>query len=145
MHIKVKRLHELAKLPTYAYDSDAGADLVAAWLKPDFHRGYTIYGTGLAFEIPKGYVGLIYMRSSVSEKNQVLANAVGVIDAGYRGEVTVRMKPTASGAGRYEVGDRIAQLIIQPVEQHSFEEVSELEQTDRGTGGYGSSESKSNA
>ena len=144
MEIGFKKLHEKAVIPSYAYPGDAAVDLVAAWLKPDFHNGYTTYGTGIALEIPEGYAGFIYMRSSVSNKNQVLTNAVGVVDSGFRGEIMFRFKPTASGAGRYEVGDKLGQLVIMPVPKLEFIEKEVLSETVRGTGGYGSSGEKSN-
>lgn len=103
-------------------------------------HGNIVYGTSLAFELPEGYVGLLFPRSSISKYDLRLTDAVGVLDAHYRGEVTFKFKPTGFlECSHYEVGDRIGQLIIMPIPEIEFEEAEELSQTDRGTGGYGSS------
>lgn len=137
--VKVKRLSPDAVLPKYAKANDAGQDLTA--ISKVETQKYIEYGTGLALEIPRGYVGLIYPRSSLSNYDMVLANHVGVIDADYRGEIKFRFKKTNEGAYAkyYEVGDRIGQLIVVPFPVVQWEEVSELEETERGSGGYGSS------
>lgn len=141
MKIKIKKLVENAVLPTYAKSGDAGLDLTAtSWNLDDY--GNFVYHTGLAIEIPEGYVGLVFPRSSVSKKKLFLTNAVGVIDSGYRGEITAKFKKLDlknEKSSFYEVGERIAQLIILPYPQIEFEEVKELTKTERGTGGYGSS------
>lgn len=141
MKIKIKKLVENAVIPTYAKSGDAGLDLTAtSWNLDDY--GNFVYHTGLAIEIPEGYVGLVFPRSSVSKKKLFLTNAVGVIDSGYRGEITAKFKKLDSKNEKssfYEVGERIAQLIILPYPQIEFEEVKELTKTERGTGGYGSS------
>lgn len=141
MKIKIKKLVENAVLPTYAKSGDAGLDLTAtSWNLDDY--GNFVCHTGLAIEIPEGYVGLVFPRSSVSKKKLFLTNAVGVIDSGYRGEITAKFKKLDSKNEKssfYEVGERIAQLIILPYPQIEFEEVKELTKTERGTGGYGSS------
>ena len=107
--------------------------------------GNVVYGTGLAFEIPEGYVGLLFPRSSNAKKDLLLSNSVGVLDSGYRGEVTFKFKPCEvfekpdlTYPEKYEVGDRIGQLIIIPYPHIEFEVVEELSDTDRGAGGYGS-------
>jgi dUTP pyrophosphatase len=154
MKVKFKKLSDNAVMPKKAHPTDAGFDLVATSREID-DNGNIVYGTGLAFEIPEGYVGLIYPRSSISKKNIALTNAVGVVDAGYRGEVMAKFKPVPMvgrciegmacvGFGEecihaYAVGDRIAQLIIMPIPDIEFKEADELTATDRGTGGYGSS------
>lgn len=100
-----------------------------------------VYHTGLAFEIPDGYVGLVYPRSSVFAKNLIMTNCTGVIDSGYRGEVLAkfkRLKADPRSGSIYENGNRIAQLIIMPIPAIAFEEVSELSDSDRGTNGHGS-------
>ena len=100
-----------------------------------------VYGTGLAIQIPEGHVGLVFPRSSISKKDLILSNSVGVIDCGYTGEIMFKFKRTLVGdslANIYEIGDRIGQIIIIPIPRIEFEEVSELEQTERGQGGYGS-------
>lgn len=136
--VKVKRLHEDAVLPIRAHSDDAGADLVA--VSRDFKNGNHIYGTGLAFQIPEEYALLIFPRSSVRKYDLSLANCVGVIDSGYRGEVMVTFRPTKEGNREiYNVGDRVAQAVLVPVSLCEFEEADELTETTRGEGGHGSS------
>lgn len=142
MKVKIKRLNELAVIPKYAKDGDAGLDLVATSKEYDT-IGNVVYGTGIAVEIPKGYVGLIFPRSSISKYVISLSNAVGVIDSGYRGEISCKFKPTLGfkdeKAGRdYNVGDKICQMIIIPYPAIEFEEVSELSDSERGEKGFGS-------
>jgi len=137
--VKIKKLVSEAIIPQYSKPGDAGLDLVATYIKIEDHQnyGYYEYGTGLALEIPEGYAGLIFPRSSISNTGMILTNSVGVIDSGYRGEVRVRFK-YVKGTKSYEVGDKIAQLIIIPYPIVEFEEVEELSNTDRGDGGFGS-------
>jgi dUTP pyrophosphatase len=140
MKVKIKKLHPDAKIPSYAKDGDAGMDLTATCRFED-ESGNMVYATSLAFEIPKGYVGLLFPRSSNSKKDLYLTNHVGVIDSGYRGEIMFKYR-LSIGKGNpkiYDIGDRIGQLIIIPYPQIEFEEVSKLSDTERGTGGYGSS------
>lgn len=152
IQVKIKKLHPDAVIPRYAKPGDAGLDLTAVSRTFD-EDGNVVYGTGLAFEIPEGYVGLVFPRSSLSKKDIALSNAVGVVDSGYRGEVTAKFKPTNyfncyEDCGRivecphygsiYGIGERIAQMIILPYPQIEFEEVDELSQTERADGGYGS-------
>ena len=139
MKVRIKRLSENAVIPTYANPGDAGLDLVATYVKVEDHNkyGFFEYGTGLAVEIPEGYIGLIFPRSSISKTGMMLANAVGVIDSSYRGEIKLRFK-YISGTNSYEVGDRVAQLIILPYPIVEFEEVQELSETQRSSGGFGS-------
>lgn len=134
MILKIKKLNEDAVVPAYANTGDAGMDLTAVSIT----RGdrFIQYNIGLAIEIPEGYVGLLFPRSSISKKDQMLANSVGVIDSGYRGEIGVRMR--GSQGLIYEVGDRVAQLIIVPYETMELEVVDELAESERGVGGYGS-------
>ena len=122
-------------IPKYATIGDAGLDIVA--ISKHVTDEYTEYGTGLAFEIPEGNVCLIFPRSSLSKKDLVLANHVGVLDSGYRGELKFRFKKL--GEEVYEIGDKIGQLIIIPYPKVEFEEVDELSDTSRGSGGFGSS------
>lgn len=155
MKVKIKKLSENAVVPKYAHDTDAGLDLVATSKKVE--DGCIVYGTGLAFEIPEGFVGLIFPRSSLAKKHLTLTNSVGVIDSGYRGEVTFKFRPsmdirdydgekvtwnTSMGVINtftdYNVGDRIGQLIILPYPKIEFEEADELSKSERGEGGYGS-------
>lgn len=93
MKVKIKKLHKDAVIPKYAKQGDAGLDLTAVSCEYDEY-GNIVYHTGLAFEIPEGYVGLIFPRSSICKKDLSLTNAVGVLDSGFRGEVTAKFKPT---------------------------------------------------
>jgi dUTP pyrophosphatase len=140
MNIKIKKLHEQAVIPSYSKEGDCGLDLTAISVstidKSKF--GYIEYDTGLAIEIPEGYVGLIYPRSSLSNTGLILANHVGVIDQNYRGSIKCRFKAVPN-TDIYSVGDRIAQLIIQPCPKIEFEVVDELSDTDRNDLGFGSS------
>jgi len=139
MQVKIKKLHNNVVIPKYAKAGDAGLDLVATEIinKDPFQ---ITYGTGLAMEIPAGFVGLVYPRSSIRKYDLSLTNCVGVIDSGYRGEIQAtfrRHKGVASND--YEVGDKIVQIIIVPYPPIEFIEVDELSETERGTGGFGSS------
>ena len=136
LSVKIKVLDTKAVLPKYAKDGDAGMDLTAISIDRVGINEFK-YGFGLAFEIPKGYVGYVFPRSSCYKKEQLLTNAVGVIDSGYRGEVSAVFKGV-SYENNYKVGDRVAQIIIMPIPYVTFEEVEELSDTERGTGGYGS-------
>lgn len=135
MKVKIKKLHENAVIPKYAQDGDSGLDLTATSINYDDH-GNAVYGTGLAIEIPKDYVGYIFPRSSISKKTLALTNSVGVIDSNYRGEIMLKFK--FSNISIYSIGDRIGQLIIMPIPYIELEEVEELSNTNRGTGGFGS-------
>lgn len=145
MHLplKIKKLNEKATIPQYSSEGAAALDLTAVSEKPVFEGGigYMEYGTGLAIEIPPGFVGLIFPRSSISSNTTfVLSNSVGVIDSDYRGEIKFRFKSVVpSGAKKYNVGDRIGQLIAIPYPTLDIEVVDELGETKRGDGGYGSS------
>lgn len=138
--VKVKKLSPNAVTPSYSKDGDAGMDLTISSEIEDTLTSVT-YGFGLAFEIPKGYVGLVFPRSSVRKYDLALTNCVGVIDSGYRGEVLATFKKT-NGVGsdslKYQVGDRAAQIIILPYPQIKILEVLELSNTERGDGGFGS-------
>ncbi len=140
MEVKIKKLVEGAITPKYAKDGDAGMDLTATskWYDDDNN---VCYGTGLAMEIPKGYVGLVFPRSSNARQDLILSNSVGVIDSGYRGEITFKFKLIEDRhlAKDYNVGDRVGQIIILPYPSIEFVEVDELSETERGTCGYGSS------
>lgn len=137
MQVNVKKLHPNAVIGSYAKPGDAGIDLTATSKSYDQYKN-VVYGTGLAFEIPEGYVGLVFPRSSICKQDLILSNCVGVIDSGYRGEVMLKFKPTENFARLYEVGDRIGQIIIMPYPQITLNEVEELSETERGNGGYGS-------
>ena len=135
MKVKIKKLVENAVLPKYSKPGDAGMDLTAI-SKEYIDNEHIKYGFGLAIEIPIGYVGLVFPRSSCYKQRQLLSNCVGVVDSGYRGEISAVMIGTSEMS--YEIGDRVAQIIIMPYPQIAFEEVEELSKTERGTGGYGS-------
>ena len=138
MRIRFKKLHENAVIPSYSKPGDAGLDLTAtSQLHNDTNQ--VSYGTGLAVEIPEGYVGLIYPRSSIRNKQIALSNSVGVIDSGYRGEIQFTFNKTNGFYSlKYEVGDRIGQLVIVPYPTIIPLESEELSNTERGEGGFGS-------
>lgn len=140
MEVKIKKLDQKAVLPKYAKKGDAGMDLTATskWYDDDNN---VCYGTGIAMEIPKGYVGLVFPRSSNAKQDLILSNSVGVIDSGYRGEITFKFKLIDDRhlAKDYNIGDRVGQIIIMPYPMIEFVEVEELTKTERGDGGYGSS------
>jgi dUTP pyrophosphatase len=138
MNVKVKKLKVGVDVPKYAKTGDAGLDLVAT--SKVVTNTYIEYGTSLAFQIPQGFVGLLYPRSSISKYDLVLANSVGVVDSGYRGEVRLRFKKTDDTifCRTYDIGDKVAQLIIVPYPEITLQEVEELSGTERGTGGFGS-------
>lgn len=138
MKVKVKKLHSDAVIPKYAKDGDAGMDLTAISYELNKKANQVTYDTGLAFEIPKGYVGFIFPRSSVYKTINRLSNCVGVIDSGYRGSVKAVFDITEAGVG-YTEGNRIMQMIIMPYPEIEFEEVQELDETERGEEGFGSS------
>jgi dUTP pyrophosphatase len=139
MKVGIKKLHPNAVIPSYAKPGDAGLDLTAVEIIND--EGFQItYKTGLAFEIPLGYVGLLFPRSSVRNYQLDLSNSVGVIDSGYRGEIQFTFNKLAGiPSKRYEVGDRIGQLIIMPYPTVELVQLNELSSTERGEGGFGSS------
>jgi len=137
MKVKIKRLHKDAVIPVYAKPGDAGLDLVATNII-SFDKEQVVYGTGIAVEIPEGYVGLVFPRSSIRKYEQYLSNSVGVIDSGYRGEIQATFNSRYYADVKYKVGDKIAQLIIMPYPYINFEEVDELSETERADGGHGS-------
>jgi dUTP pyrophosphatase len=136
MEVKVKKLVKEAVVPKYAKHGDAGMDLTATSKSID-ENGCVVYGTGLAFEIPEGYVGLLFPRSSNAKKALLLANSVGVVDSGYRGEVIFKFRPADSSGRMYDIGDRIGQIIIMPFPLIEFIESDELSETERGNGCFG--------
>ena len=155
MEIKIKKLSKDAVIPKYAKEGDAGMDLVAISKEYD-GDGNTVYGTGLAFEIPKGYFGLLVPRSSNAKTDLRLTNSSGILDSCYRGEVMFKYRNdnfsnmsddykvhlfngNIAFTNEYNVGDRIGQILILPYPEINFLEVDELSETERGKGGYGSS------
>lgn len=141
MKIKIRKLSENSVIPAYAKSGDAGMDLTAISkvVVNEKDYGYISYGFGLAIEIPEGFFGLIRPRSSVSKTGLIEATS-GIIDSGYRGELSFRYK-VVPGSKEYEVGERVAQLLILPYPEIEFEEVNTLSETDRGEGGFGSTNS----
>lgn len=144
MDVKFKKLHDDAKIPSYAHDTDAGLDLTAVSFTQEFDKSnklVLVYHTGLAVEIPEGYVGLIFMRSSISNKSISLTNAVAVIDSGYRGELLLKYKITTDSLPTiYQPGEKIGQLIIIPYPKINPIETEELSSSDRNEGGFGSTD-----
>jgi len=134
LKIKIKKLKKEAVIPKYALEGDAGMDVVA--ITKNETEKYVEYGTGLAFEIPKNYVCLIFPRSSVCNKDLILSNCVGVLDSGYRGELRLRFKKV--GKETYNIGDKVGQIIILPFPNVIFEKADNLGSTQRGENGYGS-------
>lgn len=171
MEVKFKKLSDKAVMPSKVYPTDAGFDMVAAEVKVT--EDYVSYKTNIALEIPDGYVGLLFPRSSNSKKDLLLANSVGVVDSHYRGDVEFRFKrilmpvlvdtmiapPTgdvlkdAQNTRKvpglayrddfiYKEGDKIGQLVIMPIPEITLVETDKLTETDRGEGGFGSTDSK---
>jgi dUTP pyrophosphatase len=136
--VKVKKLVPEAIIPSYSKVGDAGMDLTIT--KEIENTSFSVsYGFGIAIEIPKGYVGLVFPRSSVRNQDLILSNCVGVIDSGYRGELQATFKKTQGlDSIKYKVGDRGAQIIILPYPTIYMTEVPELSNTERGSGGFGS-------
>lgn len=152
MKVYFKKEHPDAVIPAYASKGDAGLDLVATSKEWNSEKGFVEFGTGLSMEIPEGYVGLLFPRSSVSGTKYTLANSVGVIDSGYRGEVRLRFFLNSAGMHNldldsrnqfkklkeYNIGDKVGQLIILDYPTIEPVETDKLSKTDRGEGGFGS-------
>ena len=140
MELQVRLLHPQAQLPRRAHPGDAGADLfsVEEVVIPAGDRRDV--GTGIALAIPRGYGGFVQPRSGLAFKHGImLTNSPGLIDAGYRGELRVSMYNSGAEPFTVAVGERIAQLVIQRVEEPEFVAVDELSGSSRGEGGFGSS------
>jgi len=142
MKVNIMKLHPDAVIPSYAKNGDAALDLHATERGKADKYGNMVYKTGLAMEIPDGYVGLVYPRSSISKTKQMLRNHVGVIDSGYRGEIILKFgwfnQAATPDSTIYDAGDRIAQLMIVPRPKVEFVVVDKLSDSDRGSGGFGS-------
>jgi dUTP pyrophosphatase len=137
LKVKVKKLSPTAIMPTRAHESDAGFDLyVNSYSFGEF--ALVEYCFGISIEIPQGYVGLIFPRSSIKNYSLRLSNSVGVIDSGYRGELKAFFELTDTGKTKYNFGDRAAQLVIMKLPEVEMIEAQELSESDRGRGGYGS-------
>lgn len=138
--LKIKRLHKDAVWPTRAKQGDAGFDLTAISMEYDQKTDTVVYEFGLSIQVPKGHFGMIVPRSSIYKTNMMLSNHCGIIDSGYTGPIKAifRTFPTYKNEP-YKVGDRVAQLILVPYYEPSLEEVDELDETERGDGGFGHS------
>lgn len=141
IQVKWKKLHPKAISPSYAKSGDAAMDLTSVSFDRQIH--YIEYGTGLSVAVPEGFVGLLFPRSSCTNKGLILGNSVGVIDSGYRGEIKFRFYKNEEFSEEYMVGDRIGQLMIMPYPETILQEVTDLDSTDRDTGGFGSTNNKS--
>ena len=149
LEVKIKKLHKDAVIPKYETFGSVGMDLTAVSKEYDEH-GNVVFGTGISIQIPEGYYADLRPRSSISKYDLVLANSVGTIDADYRGELILKFKPTLRKSTlcggvyevdtvcEYDIGDRVAQIVILPYPKVYFVEVDELSETERGTGGFGS-------
>jgi dUTP pyrophosphatase len=138
LKVKFKKLHENAVVPKYAKKSDAGLDLVATSIISNTTFQIT-YGLGVALEIPEGFVGLVFPRSSIRNTELSLSNSVGVIDSGYRGELQATFNKTNGlDSLSYKIGDRVCQILILPYPKIEFIETDTLSDSDRGEGGFGS-------
>lgn len=141
IQVNIKKINEKAVVPTYGSDYAAGADLYACLEEPvtiDVGETYLVK-TGIAMELPEGYAGLIYARSGLATKKGLApANKVGVVDSDYRGEVMVALHNHSGSSQIIEPGERIAQMIITPYIQGIYNVVEELSDTERGSGGFGS-------
>mgnify|MGYP005840435951 CR=1 FL=1 len=142
IHIKFKKLHKDATMPTRSHDTDTGYDITSC-CDPILGDSYIEYRTGIALDIPEGYHVKIYPRSSISKKNLALCNSVGVIDQGYKGEIILRFKYTENFDGEemrhiYEKNDRIGQLVIDKTYNANFVITEEIGDSSRSDGGFGS-------
>jgi dUTP pyrophosphatase len=142
MRVRFSKTHPNAVIPKHARPGDAGVDLVAVDYKyvTDTESPYHEYNLGIAVEIPEGFVGLLFPRSSNTKKDLQLGNTVGVVDSGFRGTITARFKATRENPQIYNVGDRVCQLVIVPCLDIEAVEVpyEALTVTERGAGAYGS-------
>lgn len=147
LNVKIKKLHKDAVIPKYETKGAVGVDLAAVSVEYD-NYGNLVVGTGLAIQLPEGYYADLRPRSSISKYDLVLANSIGTVDADYTGELILKFKPSdyfavnrddVYGDGEiYKVGDRVAQLLILPYPKINFIEVDELDKTERGNKGFGS-------
>ena len=145
MELKIKKVRENAKIPTRGTDGAAGFDLYACIDEPmSLNKGDTaLIPTGIAIAVPNKYAAFIHSRSGLSIKKGIcLLNSVGVVDSDYRGEVCVGVIKATDGPYTIEPFERIAQMVIKPVEIPTLVETTELDETDRGAGGFGSTGTK---
>ncbi|MDO8603860.1 MAG: dUTP diphosphatase [bacterium] len=137
MELKIKKLHPKAKIPTYAHADDAGFDLCSVEKVTIPSGGRVLIGTGIAMEILDGYAGFVWDKSGLSNTHG-LKILGGVMDAGYRGEIKIGLVNLGESNYTIEAGHKVAQVVIQKVEHAEIKEVSELSDTVRGHGGFGS-------
>ena len=142
--VKFKKLNANAHVPTYGSNFAAGADLYSAEAETVIAPHTTAFiGTGIAMEIPVGYAGLIYARSGIANKRGLApSNKVGVVDADYRGEIMVSLHNHSNTTQEIADGERVAQMVIAPFLAVEYTDVEELTDTERGTGGFGSTGKK---
>lgn len=137
MKLLIKKIHPEAKVPNFAHKSDAAMDLYTTETLTVEPGQSVSFPSGIAMAIPEGFVGLIWDKSGVAIKRNIKTKA-GVIDAGYRGEIIVGMFNIGSEPQTFETGDKIAQILIQKIEQPETIVVEDLDDTDRGSSGFGS-------
>ncbi len=137
MLLRVKKLDPRARVPEYAHTGDAGMDISTLERVVVLAGARAIISTGLAFELPQGTVGLLWDKSGLAAKHGITILS-GVLDEGYRGEVKVVVLNTSDAEYTFEAGDKVTQLLIQPIIRAQVEEVSELSDTARGEGRFGS-------
>jgi dUTP pyrophosphatase len=142
LNVNFKKLHSDATLPVYSSQGAAALDITCVARFWDEDTQNFVYDTGLAVEIPEGYVGLLFPRSSIANTQLMLSNAVGVVDSDFRGNILFKFRDLEYGTlfdgTVYKPGDRIGQLIIIPIPQVIPAFVDELSSTERGGGGFGS-------
>ena len=136
--VKIRKVDENAVIPFRAHPTDAGMDVTA--ISMEMTEDYVEYDTGLQFQLPEGYAMLIFPRSSNSKKDLLLCNSVGILDANYTGNLKLRFKLTNEGYTKkiYNPGDRVGQIMIIPYPDVNFIETNDFNETDRGDGGFGS-------
>ena len=136
--VKIRKVHPDAVIPFRAHTTDAGMDVTE--ISMEMTEDYVEYDTGLQFQLPEGYVMLIFPRSSNSKKDLLLCNSVGILDAGYTGNLKLRFKLTTEGYTEkiYNPGDKVGQIMIIPYPEINFIETEVFNETERGDGGFGS-------
>ena len=136
--VKIRKVHPDAVIPFRAHATDAGMDVIA--ISMEMTEDYVEYDTGLQFQLPEGYAMLIFPRSSNSKKDLLLCNSVGILDAGYTGNLKLRFKLTTEGYTEkiYNPGDKVGQIMIIPFPEINFIETEVFNETERGNGGFGS-------
>ena len=139
MNLLYKALEEGIVEPSYAHEGDAGLDLRIKEPVSLIPGGRKTVGTGLAFAIPEGYVGLVFPRSGLASRDGItLSNAVGVIDSGYRGEVGCTLYNISGHTVRLEAGERVCQMVVVPFATCELVRAATLPETERGAAGFGS-------